>query len=85
MSYLRPSNIDGAKHAWGVLALLVRQLREAWPKVRIVMGGDSGFCRWRMLRWCERHSIDYIIALPRTRVSNACVRRGSKRPPGSSR
>jgi hypothetical protein len=25
VSYLRPSNIDGAKHAWAILALLVKR------------------------------------------------------------
>ena len=52
VSYLRPSKIDGAKHAWAVLALLVKRLRQAWPKVEIVFRSDSGFCRWRMLGWC---------------------------------
>jgi len=63
VSYLRPSNIDGARHAWAILALLVKRLRKAWPKVRIVFRGDSGFCRWRMLRWCDNHGVDYIIGL----------------------
>lgn len=63
VSYLRPSNIDGAKHAWAILSLLVKRLRRAWPKVRIVLRADSGFCRWRMLRWCERHDVGYIIGL----------------------
>jgi hypothetical protein len=29
VSYLRPSNIDGAKHAWAVLSLLVKRLRKS--------------------------------------------------------
>ena len=29
VSYLRPSRIDAAKHAWAVLALLVKRLRQA--------------------------------------------------------
>ncbi len=62
-SYLRPSNIDGAKHAWAILALLVRRLRQAWPDVRIVLRADSGFCRHRMLSWCERHGVGYIVGL----------------------
>ena len=57
VSYLRPSKIDGAKHAWAILSLLVKRLRETWPKVRIVLRADSGFCRWRMLSWCERHDV----------------------------
>ena len=24
------------------------------------MRGDSGFCRWRMLRWCDSHGVRYI-------------------------
>ena len=63
VSYLRASKIDGAKHAWAILALLVRRLRQQWPKVRIVFRGDSGFCRHRMLSWCERHDVGYIVGI----------------------
>jgi hypothetical protein len=63
VSYLRPSKIIGAKHAWAILALLVKRLRQTWPKVRILLRADSGFCRWKMLRWCERHSVDYLIGI----------------------
>ena len=63
VSYLRPSNIDGARHAWAILSLLVKRLRKAWPKVKIIFRGDSGFCRWRMLRWCEHHGVYYIVGL----------------------
>lgn len=65
VSYLRPSKHDGAKHAWAILALLVKRLRQAWPAVRIIFRADSGFCRHRMLRWCERHGIGYIVGLAR--------------------
>ncbi len=63
VSYLRPSKIDGAKHAWAILALLVKKLRQAWPEVRIVFRGDGGFCRHKMLGWCERHGVGYIVGL----------------------
>jgi hypothetical protein len=63
VSYLRPSNRDGARHAWAVLALLVKALRKQWPGVRILLRADSGFCRWKMLRWCERHQVDYVVGL----------------------
>lgn len=62
-SYLRPSKIDGAKHAWAILSLLVKRLRKQWPNVQIIFRGDSGFCRWKMLRWCDNHGVDYIIGL----------------------
>jgi len=63
VSYLRPSNIDGAKHAWAILSLLVKRLRKSWPKIKIIFRGDSGFCRDLMLRWCESHDVTYIVGI----------------------
>ena len=65
VSYLRPSNIDGAKHAWAILSLLVKALRAHWPKTQIIFRGDSGFCRWRLLRWCDRHDVGYLVGIAR--------------------
>lgn len=70
-AYLRPSNIDGAKHAWAILSLLVKRLRKQWPTVEIIFRGDSGFCRWRMLRWCDNNHIGYIVGLAKNRRINA--------------
>lgn len=63
VSYLRPSNIDPAKHAWGILSLLVKAIRARFPRTKIVMRADSGFCRWRMFRWCERHDVHYCVGI----------------------
>lgn len=63
--YLRPSNIDAAKHARAILKLLVAKLRAAWPEVRITIRADSGFCRWRLMRWCDSHGIGYVLGLAR--------------------
>lgn len=67
VSYLRPSNIDGAKHTWAILALLVKRLRQTWPDVKILFRGDSGFCRHKMLSWCDRHTVSYIVGIPRNK------------------
>jgi len=64
-AYLRPANIDPAQHAWAILSLLVKRLRQVWPGVKIIFRGDSGFCRWKMLRWCEKHGVFYIVGLAR--------------------
>lgn len=63
VSCLRPANMDAARHAWVALKLLVVRRRRAWPKVKIIFRGDSGFCRWRLLRWCEAHEVGYIVGL----------------------
>ncbi len=69
-AYLRPSNIDGARHAWAILALLVKRLRSEWPNARIIFRGDSGFCRWRMMAWCDRHGVYYILGLAKNKRIN---------------
>ena len=74
VSYLRPSNIDAAQHSWAILKLLVHRLRQAWPAVKIVFRGDSGFCRWKMLRWCERHGVGYIVGLAKNARLQAMLR-----------
>ena len=65
VSYLRPSSKDGAHHAWAILSLLVKGLRKAWPDAQIIFRGDSGFCRHKMLEWCDRQGVFYIVGIPR--------------------
>lgn len=65
VAYLRPSNIDAALHARAILKLLVRRLRQAWPDVKIIIRGDSGFCRWRLMRWCDSNGVGYLLGLAR--------------------
>jgi len=62
---LRPSRIDGARHAAAVIKLIVTRLRQAWPEVKIIVRGDSGFCRQRLIRWCERRQVGYVIGVAR--------------------
>ena len=64
VSYLRPSNIDGARHAWAILMLLTKALREHFPNTKIHFRADSGFARHRILRWCEKNAVNYTVGLP---------------------
>jgi hypothetical protein len=72
--YLRPSKIDGAKHAAALIKLLVTRLRKVWPTTRFIVRGDSGFCRRRLLHWCERADVGYIIGLARNARLHAAVK-----------
>lgn len=67
-AYLRPSNIDAAKHSRAIVKLLVEYIRQHWPDVKITIRGDSGFCRWRLMRWCDKHGVFYIFGLARNQV-----------------
>lgn len=61
---LRTSDIDGAKGSVEEVARIVKQLRESWPDVRIIVRGDSGFCRENLMVWCEgQERVDYILGL----------------------
>jgi hypothetical protein len=67
-AYLRPSKIDASKHSRALLKLLVRRLRQAWPDVKITIRADSGFCRWRLMRWCDSNGVGYVLGLARNQV-----------------
>lgn len=67
VSYLRPSNKDGALHAGAILRLLVARLRAAWPDVKIIFRGDSGFMKPRILHWCEQNHVGYIIGIAKNK------------------
>lgn len=74
VAYLRPSKRGAARHAWVILRLLAERLRQKWPGVKIIIRGDSGFCRWRMLRWCDNHGIGYVIGLAKNSRINALAK-----------
>ena len=60
---LRPANIDGAAGAVDEVARIVARIRARWPKVRIVLRGDSGFCREELMAWCEAKDVAYLFGL----------------------
>ena len=70
---LRPSNIDASEGTVEELKRIVRQIRETWPEVRIVVRGDSGFCRDEIMTWCETEKIDYIFGLAKNERLKAVI------------
>ena len=60
---LRTADGDGAGGSVEEVARLVKQLRQAWPAVRIVVRGDSGFCREALMAWCEANQVDFVLGL----------------------
>ena len=63
LALLRPSDIDACAGVTKHLARIVRRLRAVWPSVKILVRGDSGFCREKLLAWCEANQVDYLIGL----------------------
>jgi len=60
---LRQANEDPASGVLQELKRIVEKLKQAWPEVRIIVRGDSGFCREEIMSYCERESLDYVLGL----------------------
>jgi hypothetical protein len=60
---LRPSDIDASAGCLIHLQRIVARIRQAWPDVKIVLRGDSGFCRDYLMRWCEQNHVDFVFGL----------------------
>jgi hypothetical protein len=72
---LRPSDIDASAGSVKELDRIVRQIRSEWPDVRIIIRGDSGFCRDPIMSWCELNDVDYVLGLAKNeRLKKEIVR-----------
>ena len=62
---LRTADNDASHGTVAELERIIPQVRAAWPAVRILVRGDSGFCREEIMAWCEAHGVDYLFGLAR--------------------
>lgn len=72
---LRSSNIDASAGSVEELKRIVQQIRSTWPEVRIVVRGDSGFCREELMAWCEAENVDYLLGLAKNERLKAEIAR----------
>ena len=62
---LRPSSIGPAVGSRKEVERIVKQIRQRWPDVVILLRGDSGFCADELLTWCEENHVDYVVGVAR--------------------
>ena len=60
---LRPSNIDASAGATDEVARIVGRIRHRWPKVKVLLRGDSAFAREEIMAWCEANGVDCVFGL----------------------
>jgi hypothetical protein len=60
---LRSANIDASAGSVEEVARIVAQIRQRWPRVRILLRGDSGFAREALMAWCGNNGVDYLFGL----------------------
>jgi hypothetical protein len=62
---LREANHDASFGSLTEIQRIVAQIRAAWPEVKIILRGDSGFCRDELMSWCERNGVQFVFGLAR--------------------
>ena len=62
---LREANHDASFDSLREIQRIVEQIRAAWPEVKIILRGDSGFCRNQLMSWCEAHRVDFLFGMAR--------------------
>lgn len=66
---LRTADQDGAAGTVPALEKIVAALRMRSPQARIIVRGDSGFCREEILAWCEsQREVYYCVGLAKNSV-----------------
>ena len=65
LARLQTADGDPARDVVSELKKIVARLRRKWPKVRILVRGDSGFCRDALMSWCEAAGHLYVLGVQR--------------------
>ena len=63
---LRPAKRPSGKEIRGFVRRLVRTIRTNWPRVEILLRGDSHYCCPEVLDFCRVNKIDYILGVAPT-------------------
>ena len=62
---LRQADHDASFGSLQEIQRIVAQIRAAWPATKIILRGDSGFCRNQLMSWCENNDVDFVFGLAR--------------------
>jgi len=86
---LRPGKTPDGAEVMLVLRHVIRRLRARWPRVDILVRGDSHYGRHEALTWCEQNRVGYVFGLAGNKVllaniatlaEDAAVRRAGGEP-----
>ena len=62
-SILRPGKTPDGVEVATVLRHVIGRIRARWPRVEILVRGDSHYGRIEAITWCERNRVGYIFGL----------------------
>jgi DDE family transposase len=70
---LRPGKTPAGAEVALVLRHVVKAIRARWPRVEILIRGDSHYARDEAMTWCERNRVGYVFGLAGNQVLLARV------------
>jgi hypothetical protein len=70
---LRPGKTPGGAEVALVLRHVVKAIRARWPRVDILVRGDSHYARHEAMTWCEHNRVGYVFGLAGNQVLLARV------------
>jgi hypothetical protein len=65
---LRPGKTPDGTEVALVLRHVISAIRKRWPKVDILVRGDSHYGRPEAMSWCERNRVGYVLGLAGNKV-----------------
>ena len=65
---LRRSDCDPLQGVLPALAMIYGKVAGRWPDTRIVVRGDSAFCREEVMSFCERRKLHYVLGLAKNSI-----------------
>jgi len=91
-SILRPGKRPGGSEVRSIVKRVITRIRTAWPKVGILIRGDSHFATPELYAWCDCHDVEYVLGLSGNAILKAlsqtalsAARREYERSGGKSR
>jgi hypothetical protein len=66
--FLRPGKTPDGVEVARVLRHVIGRIRARWPRVEILVRGDSHYGRIEAMTWCERNRVTYIFGLAGNKV-----------------
>ena len=66
---LREGKTPSGKEVRTILKHVIKRIRSHWPKVAILVRGDSHYGRDEAMEWCENHGVDYVFGFAGTRTA----------------
>ncbi len=71
---LRTADKEHLEDTIRILGKIAAAIRRRFPKMKIVVRGDSGFCRHELMNWCEGQGVFYVLGLKRNLVLERILR-----------